>query len=328
MTDAFKDIPVRDDMQTIAFYNLENLFDLYDDKHTNDNDFLPTSVKKWTPKRYDNKLRKLGFAISNIGWKETGKHPAIVGLAEVENATAIEDLIASKHLKDCHYSYVHYDSLDERGIDVALLYDTTAFKVITSETFTIHLTDDDGSPDYTRDILLVSGLLDGERIDVLVNHWSSRREGEKETEHKRMASSNKVGEIITALRKNNPDSKIIVIGDFNDDPSNASIKQLVNTYNLYNPMETLRSYNRGTTNYNRQWNLFDQILFSTNFFESADDEFEYYKANIFDEEFLKLFDGKYKGTPFRTYVGKKYKGGYSDHFPVYAIFKKSPIRLL
>ena len=322
MIDAFEDIPVRNDMQTIAFYNLENLFDLNDDQHTNDNDFLPTSKKKWTPKRYDNKLRKLGFAISNIGRKETGKHPAIVGLAEVENATAIEDLIASKHLEACNYGYVHYDSLDERGIDVALLYDTTAFELINSEPFTIHLTDEDGSPDYTRDILLVSGLLDGEHIHIIVNHWSSRREGEKETEPKRMASSNKVGEIIASLRTENTDSKIIVIGDFNDDPTNASIKQLVRDYSLYNPMETLRSYNRGTANYNRQWNLFDQILFSTNFFENTNEEFEFYKANIFDEDFLKLFDGKYKGTPFRTYVGKKYKGGYSDHFPVYAIFKK------
>lgn len=322
MTNTFEDIPVRNNMQTIAFYNLENLFDLNDDQHTNDSDFLPTSVKKWTPKRYANKLRKLGFAICNIGRRETGKHPAIVGLAEVENAAAIEDLIASKHLKARNYDYVHYDSLDERGIDVALLYDTNAFAVTNSETFTIQLTGKDGSPDYTRDILLVSGLLDNEFIHVIVNHWSSRREGQNETEYKRIASSNMVAKIISTLRTDNTNSKIIVIGDFNDDPSNNSVKQLVDGYSLYNPMETLRSYNRGTTNHNRQWNLFDQILFSTNFFESADDEFEYFKANIFDEDFLKRFDGKYKGTPFRTYVGKKYKGGYSDHFPVYAIFKK------
>ena len=145
MTETFEDIPVRDDMQAVAFYNLENLFDLVDDQHTNDNDFLPTSVKKWTPKRYDNKLRKLGFAISNIGRRETGKHPALVGLAEIENAKVIEDLIASKHLEHCNYGYVHYDSLDERGIDVALIYDKNAFKALHSETYTIELTDDDGS---------------------------------------------------------------------------------------------------------------------------------------------------------------------------------------
>lgn len=322
MTDSFEDIPIRDDMQTVAFYNLENLFDLVEDQHTNDNDFLSTSAKKWTPKRYDNKLRKLGFAISNIGRRETGKHPALVGLAEIENAKVIEDLIASKHLVYCNYGYVHYDSLDERGIDVALIYDKNAFEVLHSETYTIKLIDDDGSPDYTRDILLVTGLLDDEKIHVIVNHWSSRREGEKETEHKRMESSNKVSEIITALRLENEDARIIVIGDFNDDPHSKSIKQLVENHHLFNPMETLRSYNRGTTKHNYQWNLFDQILISGNFFKTSTHLFEYFSANIFDEDFLKLFNGKYKGTPFRTYVGKKYKGGYSDHFPVYAIFKK------
>jgi predicted extracellular nuclease len=321
--DFFEDTFMRDDLQTIAFYNLENLFDVYDDKYTNDNDFLPVSAKKWTPKRYENKLRKLSFAISNIGRKETGKHPALVGLAEVENASVIQDLINYKHLEDCNYSYVHYDSLDERGIDVALLYDTNAFKVENSETFRVDLVNENGLPDYTRDILLVSGFLDGDFIHVIVNHWSSRREGEKETEPKRMASANKVGEIISMLRLENQDAKIIIIGDFNDDPSSNSIKHLVASNNLFNPMETLRSFNRGTTNHNRQWNVFDQIIFSTNFFENTPNTFEFDLANIFDEDFLKLFNGKFKGTPFRTYIGKKYSGGYSDHFPVYAIFKKN-----
>lgn len=322
MTDFLDDIPVRNDMQTVAFYNLENLFDLVDDKHTNDNDFLPTSVKKWTPKRYENKLRKLGFAISNIGKKETGKYPALVGLAEVENAKVIEDLIKSKHLESCHYNYVHYNSPDERGIDVALIYDTHAFEVLYSETFTVPLFDYKDLPDYTRDVLLVSGLLDGEHVYVIVNHWSSRREGEKETEPKRLASSNKVIELITSIKKENEHAKIIIIGDFNDDPHNLSIKQLADCCNLFNPMEALRSFNRGSTYHNRQWNLFDQILISENFFKPSKDLFEYFTANIFDEDFLKLFNGKFKGSPFRTYIGKKYQGGYSDHFPVYAIFKK------
>ncbi|OEK09341.1 endonuclease [Flavivirga aquatica] len=322
MIDTLEDIPIRNDMQTVAFYNIENLFDVVDDKHTNDDDFLPTSVKKWTLKRYQNKLRKLGFAISNIGRKETGKHPALIGLAEIENAKVIEDLINSTHLETYNYGYVHYDSLDERGIDVALLYDTTVFEVDSSETFTIVLTKDNGTPDYTRDILLVSGRLDGELVHVIVNHWSSRREGEKETEHKRILSSDKVGEVISTLRNKNTDAKIIVIGDFNDDPHSNSIKRIVEGHDLFNPMETLRSFDRGTTKHNRQWNLFDQILFSTNFFKRTSNQFEYYKADIFDEDFLKLFEGKYKGSPYRTYVGKRYKGGYSDHFPVYAIFKK------
>lgn len=322
MTESFEDIPVRDDMQTIAFYNLENLFDLNDDKYSRDEDFLDTSVKKWTPKRYKNKLRKLGFAISNIGRRETGKHPAIVGLAEVENAKVIEDLLASKHLEEYNYDYVHYDSMDERGIDVGLIYNRAVFELIASETYSLELVTDDDSPDYTRDILLVTGLLEGEKIHVIVNHWSSRREGEKETEHKRLTASNKVAEIITAIRNEEDDSKIVIVGDFNDEPFNASIKNLVLGLNLFNPMETLRSYSRGTSNHNQKWNLFDQIFFTTNFLKSSKDRFEFFKADIFDEDFLKLFNGRYKGSPFRTYVGKKYKGGYSDHFPVYAVFKK------
>jgi len=307
---------------TIAFYNLENLFDLDDDAFTNDNDFLKTSVKKWTHKRFQNKLRKLGYAISNIGKTETEKHPAIIGVCEVENTSALNHLMTSKHLANIPYDFVHYDSPDERGIDVALIYDTTVFKVRTSETFSIHLVDERGEPDYTRDILLVSGLLNGESMHFIVNHWSSRREGQKESENKRLASSQKVGEVINTLRQHDAHAKIIVMGDFNDDPSNTSIKNLVENYNLFNPMATLRSYSRGTSKYNKQWNLFDQILFTTNFFEVEENTLQYGEANIFDEDFLKSFTGKFKGTPFRTYVGKRYKGGYSDHFPVYMTLKK------
>lgn len=322
MTD-FDDVELRPELHTTAFYNLENLFDIYDDKYTNDNDFLPISKKKWTPKRYDNKLRKLSYAISNIGRRETGKHPALIGIAEVENASAIEALIQYKHLETYNYGYIHYNSPDERGIDVALIFDRDVFDVSNSETYTITLFDDDGSQDYTRDILLVSGFLDGLPVHVLVNHWSSRREGEKETEPKRMISSQRLNEVISDLRQEQPEAKLIIMGDFNDDPSSASIKWLVDSQNLYNPMETLRSYSRGTTYHSRQWNLFDQIIISTNFFENTPNSLEFYSANIFDEDFLKQFSGKFKGTPFRTYVGSKYHGGYSDHFPVYAIFKKN-----
>jgi len=267
MTEDLDPIPVRNDLQTIAFYNVENLFDLRNNKAKHDNDFLPKSFKKWTHKRYQNKLKKLGYAISNIGRKETGKHPAIIGLAEVENPKVIKDLMRSKHLKDVPYNYVHFESLDERGIDVALLYDTHAFKVLHAEAFAVPLTDIDGTPDYTRDVLLVSGILDGEKIHVIVNHWSSRREGAKETEFKRLASSEKVNAIINTLLETDNNGKIMVLGDFNDEPHNKSIKNLVENASLYNPMETLRSFTRGTVKHKRQWFIFDQILVSTNFFE-------------------------------------------------------------
>ena len=308
---------------TIAFYNIENLFDVYNDEFTRDTDFLPTAEKRWTVKRYKNKLRKIGYVISNIGKKETGNNPAIVGLAEVENEAVLQDLIQSKHMEGLNYNFVHYDSPDERGIDVALLYDETVFKVAYSTTYTVELVDEDGDIDYTRDILLVSGLFEGLELHLIVNHWPSRRTGDVETEHKRLLASNKVADVITELKEKNPEAKVIVMGDFNDDPASNSIKQLVKSHGLFNPMDTLLSQDRGTTSHNHSWNLFDQFVITHNFFERKKNSLRFVDANIFDEDFLKLYDGKYKGSPYRTYVGKRYKGGYSDHFPVYMTIKKT-----
>lgn len=306
---------------TVAFYNLENLFDTYDDALTNDNDFLPDSVKHWTPKRYQNKLRKLGYAISNIGKEETGNPPALIGLAEVENNLVLDDLLNSEHLADKPYDYVHFDSPDERGIDVALIYDTTVFEVEVSEVFPVHIYDDDGSIDYTRDILLVKGILNTEHVHIMVNHWPSRHDGELITEPKRLLAAEKASEIIQSIKLENPEAKIIIMGDFNDDPFSNSIKRLMQSNDLYNPMTTLLSDDSGTTRHYNEWNLFDQIIFSTNFFETSQGKLSYNGAALYDEDFLKQYRGPFKGAPFRTYVGKKYKGGYSDHFPVYIILE-------
>lgn len=308
---------------TVAFYNLENLFDVYDDELTNDNDFLPDSVKRWTPKRYNNKLRKLGLAISNIGKDKTNNIPALIGLAEVENNLVLDDLLASKHLHDLPYDYVHFDSPDERGIDVALLYNTSVFEVEVSEVFPVNIYDNDGCIDYTRDILLVTGFLNSERVQIIVNHWPSRHDGELETEPKRLLAAETASEIIQRIKHEDSDAKIIVMGDFNDDPFSKSITHLVNSSDLYNPMKTLLSDDSGTTKHYDEWNLFDQILFSTNFFETATGTLSFESADLFDEDFLKQFRGPFKGSPFRTYVGKKYKGGYSDHFPVYIVLEQN-----
>jgi len=302
---------------TIAFYNLENLFDIYNDATKHDNDFLPDSDKRWTKKRYDRKVFKLGQVISKIGFQDTQKPPTIIGLAEVENKNVLQDLIESKDLEPLDYGIVHYNSQDERGIDVGMLYDKKAFTVKNSKTFSIYIEDEIGDQDYTRDILLVSGVLHSETIHCIVNHWPSRREGELESMPKRIKASEKVIEIITQLKSEDLNAKIMVMGDFNDNPSNESIKLLSQKGELYNPMETMLSYSRGSLNHNFKWNLFDQILFSTNFFETQNDKLKFDRADIFDEKFLTQYKGKYKGQPFRTYVGKKYKGGYSDHFPVY-----------
>jgi predicted extracellular nuclease len=302
---------------TVAFYNLENLFDIYNDATKHDYDFLPGSDKRWTKKRYERKLHKLGQVISKIGFDNTQRPPAIVGLAEIENKNVINDLLKSSELEPYDYDLVHYDSKDERGIDVALIYDNTVFTVESSKTFSVYLEDHIGEQDYTRDILLVSGIFNTERLHIIVNHWPSRREGELESNPKRLKAAEKVIEIIDSIKLIYPNPKILVMGDFNDNPSNDSIKLLSNKGELYNPMETLLSYTRGSVNHNFRWNLFDQILFSTNFFETEMNKLKFDEANIYDEKFLTQYKGRFKGQPFRTYVGKKYTGGYSDHFPVY-----------
>ena len=307
---------------TIAFYNIENLFDTKDDIHTNDDDFLPSSAKRWTTKRYENKLYKLGQVISQIGEADVITPPAIVGLAEVENKHVVKDLIESKHLKHYNYDVVHYDSSDERGIDVALIYDKNVFEVSHSEPYAVYLTKEDGSRDYTRDVLLVTGRLNDEQVHIIVNHWSSRRQGEKETEHKRLAAADTVNRVIEVLQNNYKDPKVIVMGDFNDTPQNKSLQSLAEKSNLYNPFKKISTHDKGSLNHDFEWLLFDQILISTNFFDTKSTKFNLSEANVFNSQFLTQYHGKYKGQPFRTYVGKRYKGGYSDHFPVYIELKE------
>lgn len=306
---------------TIAFYNIENLFDVEDDPFTDDNDFLPYSKKRWTTKRYKNKLRKLGSVIAKIGSETAEEPPTLIGLAEVENKRVLNDLLQSEHLLNLDYNYVHYNSSDERGIDVALLYNSKCFEVLHSETFAVYLKNELGERDYTRDILWVKGLLQNETVHVIVNHWSSRREGATETEHKRLAAAKVVNSIITTIKQEEAEAKIIVMGDFNDNPNNKSMQYIEEESGLYNPFKTLWSKDNGSLNHKFEWNLFDQILISTNFFNSETSELSFNKAAIFNHKFLTQYHGKYKGQPFRTYVGKKYKGGYSDHFPVYIELK-------
>ena len=313
---------MKSNLLTIAFYNIENLFDIYDDKNTNDDDFLPTSTKKWTKKRYKRKIIKLGSVISKIGFQASLKPPSIIGLAEVENSLVIQDLIQSEYLTDYNYDFVHQDSKDERGIDVALLYNRDEFSVDTSETFSIYIETPEGERDHTRDILLVSGILDGDPIHIIVNHWPSRRNGEEESSHKRMIASKKVVEIIKKLKKKSEDPRILVIGDFNDNPNDLSVQFLVDNEELFNSTEILWSRDRGTLNHDFQWNLFDQIFVSNNFLDPSHNGYHFENVNIFDKKFVSHSKGKFKGQPFRTYLGKKYMGGFSDHFPVYIQLKK------
>ncbi len=313
----------RDDLYTIAFYNLENLFDINDDQETLDDDFTPDGKKKWNAKRYIRKLKKLSSVISQIGFKESGHSPAIIGLAEVENKKVIEDLLNTSSLKNRGYDIVHFNSSDERGIDVALLYKRSVFEFLEAEPVTLLLTNEEGERDYTRDVLVVKGNLKGERIHILVNHWPSRRSGEDKTEPKRINAAHLNLQIIAKIKKEAPNAKIIIMGDYNDNPTSVSIKQHLVTNEFYNPYESIYNKGKGTLTYNREWHLFDQIIISRNFLKEAN--FVFTEAHIFEEGFLKEWKGKYKGSPFRTYIGKWHQGGFSDHFPVYIQLKNEKV---
>ncbi|SHM96865.1 endonuclease [Polaribacter sp. KT 15] len=307
---------------TIGFYNVENLFDTEDNPKTFDDDYTSDGKRKWTYKRYKIKIKKLGSVISQLGLNRSKYPPAIVGLVEVENAKVVRDLINSSNLKKHHYGFAHYDSPDERGIDVALLYNKRVFEFLKSETFPVFLEDDEGERDYTRDILKVSGNLHGELVHIIVNHWSSRREGAAETEHKRVTAAITARNIIKDIKDKHYDAKIIVMGDFNDDPTSKSVKTLVSD-DFINPMETILDREKlGSLTYDGKWNLFDQIIFSKNFTEKKEGKLYFTHAEVFNKEWLKIFKGKLKGSPFRTYIGPWYQGGFSDHFPVYAFLKK------
>jgi exonuclease III len=307
---------------TIAFYNLENLFDTVKDPNTIDRDFLPWGKKFWTEKKYKKKVYKMGKAISSIAKNKTGKPPVLVGIAEVENAGVIQDLVESKHLKSANYNFVHYDSPDERGIDVALLINEDYFTLEHSESIPISIYETNGVKDYTRDALYVKGVLNGEQAHVFVCHWPSRRDGADSTSHKRIQASEQITSFIERQADINDLSKVIIMGDFNDNPVDVSVKEYLVSSNLYNPFEKLMNITRGSLSYYSQWHLFDQIIFSHNFFKMEKGKHSFKDADIFDKDFLQEWKGRKEGLPFRTFSGKRYLGGYSDHFPVYINLKK------
>ncbi len=304
---------------TIGFYNLENLFDIEDDPNILDDDFTEDSPRNWNQDRYDKKIRKLGKVISKLGYKETSHPPIIVGVAEVENDEVLRDLVNSKYLKSKNYNFCHFESPDERGIDTALLYREEFFTVLYNEAIPLYINGKYGERDYTRDILYVKGEIEGNIIHLLVNHWPSRRSGYDQTVYKRIAAASKNREIINGILSEEPEAKIIVMGDFNDNPTSKSVKGLVNT-DFYNPMEKLLTLDSGTLNYRGEWNIFDQIIISNNFLKPHDNPLQFEDSEIFNPKELQEYSGKYKGNPFRTYVGEKYIGGISDHFPVYEVF--------
>ena len=306
---------------SVAFYNLENLFDTQNDPHIFDDDFTPAGDLKWDTTRYTKKLNDQAEIIAEIGKAETGDSPVLLGVAEVENKKVLNDLIATEALKNRNYAFVHHNSPDERGIDTALLFKKERFEVLESRSYALLLKTAEGLRDFTRDILYVHGKLDGIAMYILVNHWPSRGEGLAESNPKRILAAKRNREIIEEIQAKEPEARIVIMGDFNDDPQSVAVRDHLVSTDFYNPMIFLLTRYAGSLTHRGDWYLFDQIILSPNWMKAYDNPLKYVKSAIFNPAYLAEAAGRFKGNPLRTYAGNTYLGGPSDHFPVYTIFK-------
>ena len=319
-------------IRTVAFYNLENLFDTENDTLIFDDDRTPEGKDNWTHERYNQKLDNLSKVLLEIGSDITKTSPDVIGICEVENLKVIEDLINHPALLSKNYGIVHFDSPDERGIDVALLYKKGVFMPTSFDSRRLLLIDDDGERNYTRDQLVVGGLLDDEQYYFLVNHWPSRSGGEFRSRPNRIAAAKLSRRIVDSIQKLDIASKIIGMGDFNDDPDNDSFKKILRTQaeptelqvyeshnedenqykqgnrheevNLFNPMEKLYRKGIGSLAYRDKWNLFDQIYFTENIIAPTDGKYRFWKAGVFKRPYLLTKKGQYKGYPLSYLCGR------------------------
>jgi endonuclease/exonuclease/phosphatase family metal-dependent hydrolase len=309
----------------IMFYNVENLFDNERDSTVLDKDFTQEGNYHWTYNKYKKKISDIAKTIAAVGEWEA---PILVGLCEIENERVLWDLIKNKSpLENESYSFIHKNSPDLRGIDVALLYRKDKFKPLHKEFIAI-----EGMK--TRDILYASGIITtGDTLHVFVNHWSSRLGGQMESEPKRVKTASLLKSKIDSINGTTDNPRIIIMGDFNDTPLDKSIKDVLGAKPIADSIENRELYNLmypfeesgeiGTHKYGAEWSVLDQIIISgtllnekNNFYTTKE------KSVIFAADFLKEDDEKNQGfRPHRTFRGMKYEGGVSDHFPVYVEFQ-------
>lgn len=307
---AVATIDVAAQEHAVVFYNVENLFDTINDPAMADEEFLPLADRAWNDERYRAKLQLIASTLTDI----TPQPPTLVGLAEVENRVVLQDLLQTTPLNTSHYEICHYDSPDERGIDVALLYRPDRFHYIGSCAITAAT----ASP--TRDILTVWGEMDGHPTFIVVVHWPSRIGGVKFTEAERRICARQVREVVNSVMMQNPATRIIVMGDMNDNPHDKSLiddlrakRRPTQPTELYNPFAEVR---RGSSVYDGRWNKYDNIVVSVNTpllpIEGKRRAAVYRHPSLLTR----------RGTPCPTYDGTDHKGGASDHFPIYIVINK------
>jgi len=317
--------------EVVAFYNLENFFDTVDNPLINDNEFTPKGEKNYNSSIYYSKIEHLATVISQLGTEINPDGPAILGAAEIENDTVLSDLVKNPLISKRNYQFVHYDSRDLRGVDVALLYNPKYFKVEDSRKLFVRLPEGAKENIFTRDVLWVKGNLNGETIHVFVNHWPSRLGGEERSAPGRAAAALVCKNFADSVQKAEPNAKIIIMGDLNDDPISPSLTKVlgakgkiddVQPGGLFNPWVEMYKKGYGTLAYQDAWGLFDQILISHSWLDKNQAGYFYYHQHIFNKQYMIENTGKYRGYPMRTWDGNTYRGGYSDHFPTYIVLVK------
>ena len=328
----------------VGFYNLENLFDIYDDPAKNDEEYLPDGKNKWTQEKYDKKVHNMAQVIAAMA-KDNGRFHTILGVSEIENRLVLEDLVADPQISAANYQIVHYDGPDRRGVDVALLYDPKQFTYLDSESipFTfegteVEITLDQAEQDYfrTRDILMVHGLIAGEHCAFYVMHLPSRiggKGGDLRSRGAEICYNHAMG-----MMQKYPGIKIAAMGDMNDDPFDDSMAKWlhgretideVGESDFFNPFLSMIKAGYGSLCYQYQWSIYDQILVNSNFAHGEEGTLrimplvkDRYYGRIFKKPFMTQQKGQYKNQPFRTFSNGAFIGGYSDHYPSYILISK------
>ena len=297
-------------------------------------DFTANNSKNWNTQKYNQKMTNISKVLSELGRQYTNDNPAIIGLVEVENRQVIADLIKQPALAKSNYGIVHHNSYDARGVDVALIYQKGRFVVTDHYEKEIKVFNDDGYRSYTRGILVVKGLLDGEKYAFFVNHWPSRSGGEARSYPRRAAAATVLKNEMDRLRAEDPSIKMLAMGDLNDDPVSPSVRKVLGSVGdpeqlsdkspYYNLMTKMYKAGVATLGYRDAPNLFDQMIASKNLYstEKLSAGYSLYKTEVYAPSYLKNSEGQWKGYPLRSWDGDRFTNGYSDHFPVFTVLQR------
>ena len=319
----------------VVFYNLENLFDTINDPNKNDEEYLPEGARKWTTYRYNQKLHNMERVLFDVALQDKN-FPVVIGVSEIENRLVLEDLLAQPKLAKANYRIVHFDSPDRRGVDCAFFYRPNQFQLEGSEAHRISFP---GRPNFlTRDLVAMWGKIEGEPFYFIVSHWPSRLGGKERSQYSRDFVAAKCKHICDSVRTVNPNTKVVIMGDFNDDATDASVVEVLGAKgnikkleanDMFNPFNAMLKAGYGTLAYRDSWNLFDNIVVSENLATGSTGALKIQKkegakfyGNIFTAPYMIQKEGQYKNYPLRSFVGSNFQNGYSDHFPVYIYIAK------